>query len=40
MNQFFKINLNKYGELKKKAEREKTDFVKVTVFFLVVAIIM
>lgn len=40
MNQFFKINLNKYGELKKKAEREKSDFIKVVGFFLVVAIIM
>lgn len=40
MNQFFKINLNKYGELKKKAEREKTDFVKVLFFFIIVAVVM
>ncbi len=40
MNQFFKINLNKYGELKRKAEREKTDFLKIVGFYLIVSVVM
>ncbi len=41
MNQFFfKINLNKYGELKKKIQKEKRTFrVIATSFFLITAIL-
>ena len=36
MSQFFyKINLNKYGELKQQAEKEKKGFVSLVVFFFV-----
>jgi len=41
MSQFFyKINLNKYGELKQQIERQKKDFLNISITFLIITAVM